>query len=143
MLYFYEVSSRKEIFVLSHFSKLEGHLGFSIDVQVIAGGKWVGNHPQENLASWNELATTSAPIQDEAVQAVLGMNQKTHPLPLTMDFLAPFSAPKNFPSYLLPPSYMPPHPTSILPTSPLLLAPPSYLPSPSYLPHLISHSLHH
>ncbi len=41
MLYFYEVSSRKETFVLSHFSELEGHLGFSTDVQkrVIAGGK--------------------------------------------------------------------------------------------------------
>jgi hypothetical protein len=47
MLYFYEVSSRKEIFVLSHFSKLDGHLGFSADVQnrVITGGKCVGNHP--------------------------------------------------------------------------------------------------
>jgi hypothetical protein len=78
MLYFYEVSSRNEIFVLSHFSKLERHLGFSADVQkkVIACGKWVGNHPKENLVGWSEPAATNALVQDEAVRAVLGMNQK-------------------------------------------------------------------
>jgi hypothetical protein len=42
MLYFYEVSSRKEIFVLSHFSKLEGHLGFSADVQMKVIAEKVG-----------------------------------------------------------------------------------------------------
>jgi len=64
---------------------------------------------------WSELAATNALVQDEAVQAVLGMNQKTHPLPVPKDFLGPFSAPK--------------------------FSPPTYFP-PSYLPHLISRSLH-
>jgi len=46
------------------------------------------------------------PVQDEAVQAVLGMNQKTHPFSLPRDFQPP-SLPQNFP--LLPTSYLPPH----------------------------------
>jgi hypothetical protein len=29
--------------------------------------------PQEG---WNELSTTNAPVEDDAVEAVLGMNQK-------------------------------------------------------------------
>jgi hypothetical protein len=64
---------------------------------------------------WSEPAATSAPVQDEAVQAILGMNQK-HILFPCPGIFSPLR-PKIFPSYLLP--------------SP-----------PSYLPHLISHSLH-
>jgi len=57
----------------------------------------------------SELATTSAPIQDEAIQAILGMNQK-HILPCPRFLI--FSAcilPQSFsilPTPLLPPSYL-------------------------------------
>jgi len=57
------------------------------------------------LDSWSEPAATTAPVQDEAFQAVLGMNPKTHPCPLPRDFPALFSAPKfTPPTPLLPPS---------------------------------------
>jgi len=49
------------------------------------------------LDSWSEPAATTAPVQDEAFQAVLGMNPKTHPCPLPRDFPALFSAPKFTP----------------------------------------------
>jgi hypothetical protein len=64
---------------------------------------------------WSEPAATNAPIEDEAIEAVLGMNQK-HILP-RLEFLVfhPLLCHKKFPSYL---------------------------PPPSYLPHLILHSLH-
>ncbi len=68
------------------------------------------------FGGWSEPAATSAPVQDET-----GDEPKTHPLPLPRDFLTPFSAPKIFPSYLLPPHYLPPS---------------------SSLPHLISRSFH-
>jgi hypothetical protein len=54
---------------------------------------------------WSEPAATSAPVQDEAVQAVLGMNQK-HILPCPSSpaqgfwFFQPLRCPKVFPSYL-------------------------------------------
>jgi hypothetical protein len=53
----------------------------------------------ENVAKfgWSEPAATNAPDQDEAVQAVLGMNQKHILLPCPGIFLAPFSAPKFSP----------------------------------------------
>jgi hypothetical protein len=51
---------------------------------------------------WSEPATTSAPVQEEAVQAILGMNKKTHPYPMPRDFSALFSAPK-----FSPPNYLP------------------------------------
>jgi len=77
---------------------------------------------------WSEPAATNAPIEDEAIQAVLGMNQKhILPYPKFLVFSAS-SLPQSF-SLL---------PTSLLFTSPLL--PPSHLPPPSYLPHLILHS---
>jgi len=59
---------------------------------------------------WSKPTTTNAPIEDEAVQAILGMNQK-HILFPAQRFSGPFSTPKISP------------PTSLLPTSPLL--PPS------------------
>jgi hypothetical protein len=84
------------------------------------------DHLQEKktIGSCNLVTETSdrtrvnqqPPAQDEAIQAILGMNQKTHPLPLPWDFSAPFFAPKFSPS--------------------------TYLPPLSYLPHFISHSLH-
>ncbi len=66
-------------------------------------------------SGWSEPAPTSVPVQDEAVQVVLGMNQKRILFPYQGIFFGPSSAPK--------------------------ISPPTYLP-PSYLPHLISHSLH-
>jgi len=67
----------------------------------------------EDHFGWSELAATNAPVQDEAVQAVLGMNQKTYPLPVPRDFLGAFSAPKfSPPTYFPPPTYLPP-PTSL------------------------------
>ncbi len=55
----------------------------------------------------NEPAATNALVEDEAVQAILRMNQK-HILPTRnyYSFFNHFSAPKNFP-----PSHIPP-PTS-------------------------------
>ncbi len=64
---------------------------------------------------WCEPAVTNAPVEDEAIQAVLGMNQKPILFPYPR-ISQPPSLPQNF---------------LLLPTSP-----------PSYLPHLISHSLH-
>ncbi len=63
------------------------------------------------------------PGQADAVQAVLGMNQKHILFPCPGIFQPP-SLPQNFPL--------------LLTSSP----PPPYLPPPSYLLHLISHSLH-
>jgi len=72
------------------------------------------------VLGWSEQAAINASIEDEVVQAVLGMNQK-HILPYSK-FLV-FSA-------------------SSLPQSFSLLLPLSYLPPPSYLPRLILRSLH-
>jgi hypothetical protein len=65
--------------------------------------------------SWSEPATTNASVQDEAVQAVLRMNQEHILFPCPRIFQPPFLL-QNFP---------------LVPTS-----------TPSYLPHLISCSLH-
>ncbi len=62
---------------------------------------------------WSELATTSAEVQDEAIQAVLGMNQK-HILPCPR-FLV-FAA-SSLPQIFFLPTYFPP----------------TYLPTPTYL----------
>jgi hypothetical protein len=64
---------------------------------------------------WSETTATNAPVQDEAVQAVLGWTKNTSSC-LAQGFFSPFSAPK-----FSPPTY----------------SPPFYLPPPSYLPHLI------
>jgi len=72
-------------------------------------------------ASWSEPAATSAPIQDEVVQAVLLMNQKHILFPCPGIFQAP-SLPQNFP---------------FLPTSP----PPTYLLSPTSLTSFLAHSI--
>jgi hypothetical protein len=91
-----------------------------------------------DIKGWSEPAATNAPVEDEVVEAVLGMNQK-HILPAQSFFFFPLLlCPKNFLSYLptsplLPlPSYLPPTsylpPPYLLPTSPLL--PPTYLPLP-------------
>jgi hypothetical protein len=59
---------------------------------------------------WNEPAATSAPVQDEAVEAILGMSPNISkynifyfPLPLPRVISALFSAPK-----FSPPTYLPP-----------------------------------
>jgi hypothetical protein len=80
---------------------------------------------------WSELETTNAPIEDEAVEALLGMNQN-HILPAQIYTFFPTSTlPQNI--FLLP-TYLPPTTSYLLPTSPLL--PPTYpdLPPPSYPP---------
>jgi hypothetical protein len=73
------------------------------------------------VKGWSEPAATNAPVEDEAVEAVLGMNQK-HILPCPK-FLV-FSAASLSQSFSL-------LPTSLPPTSPLLpltyFAPPTYL----------------
>jgi hypothetical protein len=53
---------------------------------------------------WSEPAATSAPIQDEAVQVVLGMNKK-HILFPAQGFFSLLLCPKIFPSYLLSPPH--------------------------------------
>jgi hypothetical protein len=75
--------------------------------------------------SWGrrESAATSAPVQDEAVQALLGMNQtKNTSSSPAQGFFSPLLCPKIFPSYLIPP---------FLPTSPLLPHSPHFLLMPS------------
>jgi hypothetical protein len=59
---------------------------------------------------WSEPAATSAPVQDEAVQAILGMNQKHILFSCQGIFQPPFSAPKFSPPTYFPPSYLPPSP---------------------------------
>jgi hypothetical protein len=58
------------------------------------------------LKGWSEPAATNAPVQDEVVQVILGMNQKHILFPLSRDFSTPFSVPKfsqptYFPPFLL------------------------------------------
>jgi hypothetical protein len=60
------------------------------------------------ITGWSELAATNALDQDEAVQAVLGMNQNTSSSP-AQRFFSPLLCPKIFLSYLLPA----PPPTSL------------------------------
>ncbi len=64
---------------------------------------------------WSEAAATNAPVEDEAVQAVLGMNQKPSLFP-AQGFFSPLLCPKIFPSYL---------PSPLLPTSPHFVLTPS------------------
>jgi hypothetical protein len=64
---------------------------------------------------WNEPVATSASVQDEVIQVVLGMNKKTHPLLLPRDFSAPFSI--------------------------LKFSPPTYLPLPTSLTSFLVHSI--
>jgi hypothetical protein len=71
---------------------------------------------------WSEPATTNALVEDEVVQVVLRMNQKTHPLPLPRDFSTPFSAPKSSPPTYILPAFLP---TPLLPPSPHFLFTPS------------------
>jgi hypothetical protein len=71
--------------------------------------------PNLVFPAWSESAASSAPVEDEDIKPILGMNQK-HILP--------------YPRFLV-------FSASFLPQSFSLLAT-----SPSYLPHLILHSLH-
>jgi len=76
---------------------------------------------------WSETTTTNAPVQDEAIQTVLGMNQKHILLPCPRIFQPP-SLPQNFPLLPTPPpSYLLP---SLLPTSALLPPSPHFLLTP-------------
>jgi len=74
---------------------------------------------------WSETTATNAPVQDEAVQAVLGMNQKHILLPFLPcpGIFQPPSLPQNFPLLPTPPPpYLLP---SLLPPSPHFLFTPS------------------
>ncbi len=75
---------------------------------------------KHRIYRWSEPAATSAPVQDEALQAVLRMNKKHILFPCPGIFQPP-SLPQNF---------------LLVPTPP----PPTYL--PTYLSHLISRSFH-
>jgi hypothetical protein len=58
------------------------------------------------ILGWSEPAATNAPIEDETVEAVLGMNQK-HILPAqNYLFFQPLFCPRIFPSYLPLPTYL-------------------------------------
>jgi len=72
-------------------------------------------------SSWSETTATNAPVQDEAVQAVLGMNRKHILLPCPGIFQPP-SLPQKFPLLPTPP---------LLPTSALLPPSPHFLLTPS------------
>jgi hypothetical protein len=66
---------------------------------------------------WSEPATTNAPVEDEAIQPVLGMNQNH----IRTAQIYIFSPASTLPQNISPlPTYLPP------PTYPLL-PPPSYL----------------
>jgi hypothetical protein len=71
---------------------------------------------------WSEPIATSAPVQDEAIQAILGMNQK-HILFPCLGIFQPLFCPQIFPS-----TYFPPSPTYLpaLPPSPHFLLTPSH-----------------
>lgn len=60
-------------------------------------------HPLFKSWGWNEPAPTSAPVQDEAVQVILGMNQKHILFPYPGIF-QPLFQPQNFP--LLPTPFL-------------------------------------
>jgi hypothetical protein len=80
------------------------------------------------IIGWNEPVATNTPVEDEVVQAGLGMNQKhIFPYPKFLIFSTSF-LPYSFPSYL-PPSYL-------CPTSYLT---PTYLPPPTYLTSFYAH----
>jgi hypothetical protein len=74
-------------------------------------------------SGWSEPAATNAPVEDEAVQAILGMNQK-HILPCLKFWVFSVSSlwPQSF--SLLPTS---PPPIYILPPTSHLSPPPTYL----------------
>ncbi len=58
--------------------------------------------PNLVFPGWSEPAATSAPVHDQAIQAILGIEPKTHPpLPKVFSFFCP----KVFFSYLPPPSH--------------------------------------
>jgi hypothetical protein len=81
--------------------------------------------------SWSKPAATNAPVEDEAIQAILGMNQKhILPYPKFLKILSLFSVPKFFPPTYLPPTYLPLS-TSLPPTSPLLPTSPHFVLTPS------------
>jgi hypothetical protein len=71
--------------------------------------------PCLGIQGWSETTATNAPVQDEAIQAVLGMNQKHILLPCP-EIFQPLSLPQNFP---------------LLPTFALLLPSPHFLLTPS------------
>jgi hypothetical protein len=58
--------------------------------------------PNLVFPGWGEPAATSAPVHNQAIQAILGSEPKTHPpLPKVFSFFSLFSAPKFFaPTYL-------------------------------------------
>jgi hypothetical protein len=68
------------------------------------------------IKGWSEPTATNAPVEDEAIEAVLGMNQK---------YILPYPKLLVFSTTSLP-QFFSLLPTSLPPTSPLL-PPPTYL----------------
>jgi len=68
---------------------------------------------------WSEPAATNAPVQDEAVQAILGMNPNTSSPPSLHIFYFPLPLPRVFSALLSAQSF------PLLPTSPTLNPKPS------------------
>jgi len=89
-----------------------------------------GTLPAVGFVGWSEPGSTSAPVQDEAIQAVLGMSQKHILFLCPRDFSAPF-LPQNFSFLLASPS----------PTSIHLISPSFHLQSLGELPSLSSTKL--
>jgi hypothetical protein len=69
-------------------------LVFHISSKLYATRAWEG---------WSEPTTTNAPVQDEAIQTILGMNENTSSSP-AQELFSPLLYPKFFRSYLSPPS---------------------------------------
>jgi hypothetical protein len=87
-------------------------------VQQVVQRAWEPTSPAHHPLGRSEPEATNAPVEDEALDAILGMNQK-HILPAESYWFFPsLLCPKKFSSYL-PPSHLPPPPIFV---------------SPSYLP---------
>jgi hypothetical protein len=59
----------------------------------------------QTCTCWSESATTNAPVEDEAIETVLGMNKK-HILFLSPRIFQPPSLPQNFPLLPLSPHFL-------------------------------------
>ncbi len=73
----------------------------NVNSNILVIKSWILNARKGVRSGWSEPAATNAPVQDEVIQAVLGMNQKHILFPCPRIF-QPSSLPQKFP--LLPPS---------------------------------------
>ncbi len=81
---------------------------WSIDWNACQSVWLLGSQWRHGDFGWNEPTATNALIEDEVVQAILGMNQKHISLAQSFWFFQLLLCPKLFPSYLPPLSYLPP-----------------------------------